>query len=673
MVSFYFQDDLPFPLSFQTFLAAAILCRGGFAAETSLLESWRQAVQPGLREKEQRLHTLRDDLEALPVSDSQPDFSHPGYRSLPAAMQETTKWVQVDLGRVMQVDDIVLVPAVLPSSTGTSMALGFPVRFRVDTSLTRYFAEKETVGDFSTVDFPDPGPMPVVMRKVAVETRFVRVTAIVLRGEPDNYFLAMGELVVCSGNRNVAGQARVEALDVMDSPRWSLNGLVDGISVVGKPVESRSLPTNGYHGREEQQPDAAQWVQVDLGASFVLDEIRLRPARPIDFPDTIGFGFPPRFKVEIANDAAFANSTVIADQSAEDFPNPGDRRVVFPAKGMSAQFVRVTALKLWPRSRLASEFVFALAELEVISRGVNVALEKKVSESSPLRLAASKWAPAFLVDGIAPREGVGSFAEWLAAVARRQAIGTEMKSLEMEAVLLSQAAETRLAWLAGLLAALFAASGIAVVWLGRVRQRRQTHRLRGQIARDLHDEIGSNLSSIGILSQLVMDAAQDAESMRHDLEEIRRVSTQTADSMHDIVWLISPGKKTAGDLAGRLRETAGLLLAGMEWTMQVDGLEGSSGLTLEAQRDFFLIFKEALHNIRRHSAARHVTISLTQSAQILTLRIADDGTGYDPATVQRGHGLQNMKQRAVACRAQLRMDASPQNGTVITLAIPLKK
>ena len=146
---------------------------------------------------------------------------------------------------------------------------------------------------------------------------------------------------------------------------------------------------------------------------------------------------------------------------------------------------------------------------------------------------------------------------------------------------------------------------IAVVGLGRVRQRRQTHRLRGQIARDLHDEIGSNLSSIGILSQLGMDAAPDTESMRHDLEEIRRVSTQTADSMHDIVWLISPGKKTAGDLAGRLRETAGLLLAGMEWTIQVDGLEGSSGLTLEAQRDFFLIFKEALHNIRRHSAARH--------------------------------------------------------------------
>jgi signal transduction histidine kinase len=168
-----------------------------------------------------------------------------------------------------------------------------------------------------------------------------------------------------------------------------------------------------------------------------------------------------------------------------------------------------------------------------------------------------------------------------------------------------------------------------------------------------------------------MDAAPDAEAMRHDLEEIRRVSTETADSMHDIVWLISPGKKTAGDLAARLRETAGLLLTGIEWTMQVDGLEGASGLTIEGQRDFFLIFKEALHNIRRHSAARHVSISLTRSARLLTLRIADDGKGYDPAAIRRGQGLQNMERRAAACRGQLRMDTAPSHGTVLTLAIPL--
>ena len=623
-----------------------------------------------------QLRSLKAELEALPVADALPDFSSAGYRSQPVAMPENLKWVQVDLGRVMRVDDIVLVPAVLPSATGSSAALGFPLRFCVEVSHTEDFAVSQVAGDFTKADFPDPGPMPVVLSKLALDARFVRVTARVLRGEPDNYFLALGELVVCAGNRNVAQHSQVQAMDVLDSPRWKPTALVDGISVVGKPVESRSIPTNGYHGGIEQQADAVQWVQVDLGSSMPLDEVRLVPARPADFPDTIGFGFPPEFKVEVAEDAAFTHPVVLADHTAREFPNPGDRRVILGAAGLSGRYVRMTAVRLWQRSRAAGQYVFALSEMEVISRGVNVAMEKGVTESSPLMENVEgerRWAPAYLVDGIAPREGVGSFAEWLSAVARRQAIHRDIKSLEMETASLRQAAGVRLAWLAGLMAAALVAAGLGLIWIGRLRQRQQTHRLRGQIARDLHDEIGSNLSSIGILSQLGLDAAPDAESMRHELAEIRRVSSETADSMHDIVWLISPGKKTAGDLAGRLRDTAGLLLAGVKWDMQVDGLDGSSGLSMEAQRDLFLIFKEALHNICRHSAARHATISLTQSARQLTLRLADDGKGYDSVAVKRGQGLQNMARRAAACGGQLRMVAAPQNGTVLTFTIPLKK
>ena len=636
------------------------------------METWRQTVQPALRPVEQQLHSLRAELEALPVDDSQPDFSSPGYRSLPAAMAETEKWVQVDLGRAMRVDDVVLVPAVLPSPAGTPVPLGFPVRFRVDVSLTADFATSRTVGDYTAADFPDPGPMPVVMSRVAAEGRYVRVTASVLRGEPDNYFLALGELVVCSENRNVGQLSAVQSLDVLDSPRWKLSGLVDGISVVGNPVESRSIPTNGYHGNVEHQADVPQWVQVDLGASLPLDEVKLAPARPVDFPDTIGFGFPRRFKVEVSEDAAFARPQMVADHTAEDFPNPGDHRVALPARGMSGRFVRVTALQLWPRSRPANQFVFALSEMEVTSRGVNVAREKAVTESSPLNEIGGPWAPAYLVDGIAPREGVGSFAEWLSAVARRQVIGSQIRELEIEAAALRQVAEARLAWMAGLLAATFLAAGVAVVWTGRIRQRRQTYRLRGQIARDLHDEIGSNLSSIGLMSQFGVEAAPDADAMRTELEEIRRVATQTADSMHDIVWLISPGQKTIADLYTRLRESAALMLAGMDWHMHVEGVHAGAALPLETQRELFLIFKEALHNIRRHAAAGRVEIRLTKSGRTLTLTIRDDGTGFDPARSGSGHGLPNMRQRAAACRGNLDIASSPGTGTVISLSIPCR-
>ena len=95
---------------------SAVLLRCNAAAEDSLMEKWRQWAQPGLRDAEGQLRALKAERDALPVVDSRPDFSEPGYRSEPAAMPETEKWVQVDLGRVMPVDDIVLMPCLLYTS-----------------------------------------------------------------------------------------------------------------------------------------------------------------------------------------------------------------------------------------------------------------------------------------------------------------------------------------------------------------------------------------------------------------------------------------------------------------------------------------------------------------------------------------------------------------------------
>ncbi len=661
------------PLIFRPLAPAVVMAQvvafQAVTAQESALDRWRSLMQPELRVVESRLQQLQAELESLPAGPDRPDFSISGYRSEAAAMAETEKWVQVDLGRVMPVDDIVMIPAVVPSPTGTAVPLGFPRRFVVELSLTADFAARVSAGDFGAEAFPDPGLAPVILRKVGRVARYVRVTARELRGEPDNYFFALGELAVTSGNRNVAQGAAVEARDALASPRWKPSALTDGISVAGRPVEPRQQPTNGYHGREETRADVRQWVQVDLGAVVPIDEVRLIPARPVDFPDTIGFGFPERFRIEVSTDPSLATAAVLMDHTGDDYPNPGDRRVVVPGRGREARFVRLTAEKLWPRLRGPEDFIFALAEMEVISGGRNVALDRPVSESSPLAFPTSFWAPAFLVDGVAPREEVGTYADWLAALARRQVIVSEIAGLSRRADRLREQAEGRLAAAGAGLAGCLVLGGLAAVWVGRIRQRRQTRALQTRIARDLHDEIGSNLSSIGLLSQLGLEAAPDARAMRAELETIRRVAAQTADSMHDIVWLISPGTRTIGDLSARLRETAGLLLAGVSWTMEVDGLDGGARLPLETQRDLFLIFKEALHNIQRHARAGRVTISLSRSRRRFTLRIADDGGGFDPASAA-GHGLANMRSRAVSCGGRMSLDSSPGSGTVITVSLP---
>ena len=125
-------------------------------------------------------------------------------------------------------------------------------------------------------------------------------------------------------------------------------------------------PTNGYHSDIASNAETTKWVQVDLGRPLPIDCIRLVPARPVDFPDTPGFGFPRRFTVAISNDVAFADPVSVADRREDDFRGGTDRPVTIHPRDAVARYVRVTARKLWPRT---NDFVFALSELQVESGG----------------------------------------------------------------------------------------------------------------------------------------------------------------------------------------------------------------------------------------------------------------------------------------------------------------
>jgi hypothetical protein len=141
-----------------------------------------------------------------------------------------------------------------------------------------------------------------------------------------------------------------------------------------------------------------KWVQVDLGRPLALEAVRLVPARPTDFRDTPGFGFPARFKVELSDDPAFKDAVVLADHTAADFANPGDSPVSLLPQGRKARYVRVTAEKLWKR---LNDYCFALAEVQVESEGVNVAAGKPVTALDSIE--AGRWSRRFLVDGFDSR------------------------------------------------------------------------------------------------------------------------------------------------------------------------------------------------------------------------------------------------------------------------------
>ena len=182
----------------------------------------------------------------------------------------------------------------------------------------------------------------------------------------------------------------IEALDKQLAP---LRAQLDELD-----RQSKKSPSNGYHSAISAEQDATKWVQVDLGESMSIDTVRLVPARPTDFADTPGFGFPLRYRLEISDQEDFSRSTVLEQFADADAPSPGDEPRAISVNGQQARYVRMTATKLWERT---NDFVFALAELEVDVAGENAASGKAVSALDSIE--GGRWSTKFLVDNYSSR------------------------------------------------------------------------------------------------------------------------------------------------------------------------------------------------------------------------------------------------------------------------------
>jgi len=194
--------------------------------------------------------------------------------------------------------------------------------------------------------------------------------------------------------------------------------------------------------------------------------------------------------------------------------------------------------------------------------------------------------------------------------------------------------------------------------------------VRTRIATDLHDDIGASLSQIAVLSEVARCGAGNGHS-GSPLEEIAGISRELVDSMSDIVWAINPEHDRLSNLVYRMRRFATDLLGGQGIALQFRSSMADGDLRIGAnvRRQFYLVFKEAVHNIARHSGARRVEIELDREGDSLMLRVADDGRGFDPAEVNEGHGLASMRRRATSLGTELEWDTGTGKGTALRMRV----
>ena len=197
-----------------------------------------------------------------------------------------------------------------------------------------------------------------------------------------------------------------------------------------------------------------------------------------------------------------------------------------------------------------------------------------------------------------------------------------------------------------------AGAAFAGLWLRRARQR-ELERLRLRIAGDLHDDLGSNLSSIALLSRRVRRQTPLPEAARGELEEIEQIARKTTHAIRDIIWFIEPDRDTLGDLVRRMQEVAAVMLAEVDCAFTVGSVPTSGRVSPEFRRNVFLVFKETIHNIVRHAECTRVEIHVAAAGEKLSVGVRDNGRGFSLKSAVTGNGLKQMQLRMARLGGQL--------------------
>jgi len=229
-------------------------------------------------------------------------------------------------------------------------------------------------------------------------------------------------------------------------------------------------------------------------------------------------------------------------------------------------------------------------------------------------------------------------------------------------------------WFKLLLAAL-ALMLFLVFMLYRKQQRKGLEKIRNRIATDLHDDMGSTLSSIRIFSDVAKKQIEEKPETVQLLDRISNNATSLSENMQDIIWTIRSDNDTLEDLVSRMREF-GLRVCdakNIRFKIIVSQSFKASKLTLEQRRNLYLIFKESLNNAVKYAEASQIDLHLNLKSRFLKMEITDNGKGFDIDKIKKGNGLNNLEKRAKEIGGQIDIKSEPGKGTCINLMMVLKK
>ncbi len=235
------------------------------------------------------------------------------------------------------------------------------------------------------------------------------------------------------------------------------------------------------------------------------------------------------------------------------------------------------------------------------------------------------------------------------------------------------------AWWFIALSILFIMSIIYSIYKFRINKMLEMEGVRLRISRDLHDDIGSTLSSINILTNSAQKRFEEKDDLKlaDSLNKISDRTQRTLDNMSDIIWNVKPENDSLDKIMSRMREYASTLLEAKKIPFSIDFPDDIHhiNMSLEVKHAIFLIYKEALNNLVKYSECTSATVHIKIENKIFYLTITDNGKGFNLKESHKhysgGDGVQNMQRRAKEINAKLEIISLEQQGTIINLELHL--
>lgn len=197
---------------------------------------------------------------------------------------------------------------------------------------------------------------------------------------------------------------------------------------------------------------------------------------------------------------------------------------------------------------------------------------------------------------------------------------------------------------------------------------------RSRIARDLHDEIGSTLSSIHIYSSVAQKVMEsDPEKTKQVLGQININTRTVMENMNDIVWAMKTGEHQDILLSNKIKNLGYVLLdaKNINCHYEIDISADRADLDIDLRRNILLIIKESLNNIVKYSGATEVILKINITGKHLNVSVSDNGKGFSMETVKKGNGLLNIQYRVKQCFGNIDIISFHDRGTSITCHFPI--